>query len=257
MLFDTHIHTTYSTDSNMNIETAITRATALGRGITITEHMDLAYPEPEAFVFDVKAYLAEYAKYRNDQVLLGIEVGMRPDCLEENRRIVKEHAFDYVIGSIHVVDNVDIYHSSFYDTRPKREVYNRYFDAMLLCLKNYDFIDSLGHIDYIARYAQYSDPDIHYHEFADRIDEVVKAVAERGKALEINTRRLTNKAAVEQLLPIYKRFAEVGGKLVTIGSDAHKPEEIGRGLAVAQEMAEACRLKVVYFKQRKPEGGRA
>jgi histidinol-phosphatase (PHP family) len=241
----------------MKIETARNRAAELGLGITITEHMDLAYPEPDAFTFDVNAYFAEYAKYRNDKLLLGIEVGMRPDCLEENRRIIENHSFDYVIGSIHVVDNIDIYHSSFYESRPKQEVYNHYFDAMLLCLKNYDFFDSLGHIDYIARYAQYPDPDMHYHEFSDRIDEIVKLAAERGKAIEINTRRLTNKAAVQQLLPIYKRFSEFGGKLVTIGSDAHKLEDIGRGLNMAQEMAEACNLKVVYFKQRKPEWGRA
>ena len=257
MLFDTHVHTTFSTDSKMNIATALKRAADLGQGITITEHMDLAYPEPEAFTFDVKAYFEEYEQYRNDKLLLGIEVGMRPDCLEDNRRIVEGHSFDYVIGSIHVVENADIYHSSFYESRSKQEVYNFYFDAMLNCLKNHDFIDSLGHIDYIARYAQYQDPDIHYNEFSDRLDEIVRAAAEREKALEINTRRLTSPEAAKQLLPIYKRFAEVGGKIVTIGSDAHKPDDIGRGLAMAQEMAEACNLKVVYFKQRKPEWGRA
>ena len=257
MLFDTHIHTRYSTDSKMTIEAAVNRATDLNLGITITEHMDLAYPEPEAFTFDVKKYFRDYAQYQGNKVLLGIEVGMRPDCLEENRRIIENNVFDYVIGSIHVVDNVDIYHSSFYESRPKQEVYGRYFEAMLQCLKSYDFIDSLGHIDYIARYARYQDTDIHYHEFSDRLDEILKVAADQEKAMEINTRRLTSQAAAAQLLPIYKRFSELGGKLVTIGSDAHKPEDIGCALALAQDMAEACKLRVVYFKQRKPEWGRA
>lgn len=256
MLFDTHIHTRYSTDSNMAVETAVSRAAELGLGIIITEHMDLAYPEPDAFTFDAHAYFRDYNQYRSDKVLLGIEVGMRPDCLEENRRIVSQHGFDYVIGSIHVVDGIDIYQASFYHSRTKAEVYGRYFDAMLSCLKTYDFIDSLGHIDYIARYAQYADPDVHYHEFSDYLDEILKTVVYQEKAMEINTRRLTSPEAVAQLLPIYKRFAELGGKLVTIGSDAHKPEDIGRRLTIAQEMAEACGLKVVYFKQRKPEWGR-
>lgn len=257
MLFDTHIHTCYSTDSSMSVKTAVSRAAELGLGIIFTEHMDLAYPEPEAFTFDVKAYLRDYAQYRGDKVLLGIEVGMRPDCLEDSQRIVEEHLFDYVIGSIHVVDNVDIYHASFYESRSKQVVYERYLEAMLQCLQSYDFIDSLGHIDYIARYARYQDPDLHYHEFSDRIDEILKVAAKQEKAMEINTRRLTSRAAVEQLLPIYQRFSELGGKLVTLGSDAHKPEDIGRALSIAQDMAEACKLKVVYFKQRKPEWGRA
>ncbi|CQR70656.1 Histidinol-phosphatase [Sporomusa ovata DSM 2662] len=257
MLFDTHIHTCYSSDSNMDIKTAVSKAADLNLGIIITEHMDLAYPEPDVFNLDVKTYFQDYAQYRGDKVLLGIEVGMRPDCLEENRLIIENNLFDYVIGSIHVVDNVDIYHSSFYESRPKHEVYDRYFEVMLQCLKSHDFIDSLGHIDYIARYARYQDPNIHYCEFSDRIDEILKVAAQQEKAMEINTRRLTSLAAVEQLLPIYKRFSELGGKLVTIGSDAHKPGDIGRALALAQGMAEACQLKVVYFKQRKPEWGKA
>ncbi len=256
MLFDTHIHTRYSTDSNMAVEAAVKRGGELGLGIIFTEHMDLAYPEPDAFTFDVKQYFKDYIQYRSDKVLLGIEVGMRPDCLEDNRRIVADSSFDYVIGSIHVVDNIDIYQESFYHSRPKREVYGRYFEAMLSCLKTYDFVDSLGHIDYIARYARYEDPDVHYHEFSDWIDEILMTAAQKEKAIEINTRRLISPEAVAGLLPIYKRFYELGGRMVTIGSDAHKPEDIGRRMDVAQNLAEACKLSVVYFKQRKPELGR-
>ncbi|QDR82150.1 histidinol phosphate phosphatase [Sporomusa termitida] len=252
MLFDTHIHTRYSDDSEMAIETAISRAAELKLGIIVTEHVDLAQPEPDV-ALDVEQYWQDYRKYRNEKLLLGIEVGMRTECLADNRAIIDAYPFDYVIGSIHFVDNIEIYQEVFYHNRTKMDAYSRYFETMLDCLKVYDFIDSLGHIDYIARYARFEDPEIYYHEFADWIDEIIKVAVQNEQALEINTRRLTSPAAVARLLPIYKRFYELGGRMVTLGSDAHIPENIGCRLEVAQAMAAACSLKVVYFKQRKPE----
>lgn len=256
MLFDTHIHTRYSADSNMAVETAVNRAAELNLGIIITEHLDLAYPEPDTITFDVEHYFRDYSYYRSNKVLLGIEVGMGIDCIEENRRIIEDNPFDYVIGSIHAVDNMDIYLESYYNLRSKRDTYIQYFEGMLKCLKTYDFIDSLGHIDYIARYARYKDTEVYYHEFSDWIDEILKTLAQAGKAMEINTRRLSCPAAVDIVRPIYQRFYELGGRLVTIGSDAHRPRDIGNKLALAYALAEKCKLNVVYFKERKPEMGR-
>lgn len=248
MLFDSHMHTCFSTDSEMIIDEAVARGRQLNIGITITEHMDISYPGPLAFIFDVDQYFAEYKKYRGDSVLLGIEVGMRSDCLDENCHLVESYPFDYVIGSVHVVDNIDIYTPEFYQGRNKQDVYRQYFDAMKECVTCYDGIHSLGHIDYIARYARFADPEIYYREFKEHIDEILTILARKGKALEINTRRLSSKEAIEILMPIYKRFYEVGGRLVTIGSDAHRVTEIGRGLAEGSEIADRTQLKVVYFK---------
>lgn len=256
MLFDTHIHTRYSADSNLAVEAAVSQAAKLGLGIIITEHTDLAFPEPDVITFDVDHYFKDYNQYRSDKVLLGIEVGMGADCVGENQRIVVNHPFDYVIGSVHAVNNIDIYLESYYHSRTKREAYEQYFTWMLTCLKSHDFIDSLGHIDYIARYARYQDPEVYYHEFSDWIDEILKTLAQNGKALEINTRRLTSQVAVDIVRPIYQRFYELGGQMVTIGSDAHRQQDIGNRMDVAYDLAQACNLKVVYFKQRKPEVGR-
>ena len=254
MLFDTHIHTDFSTDSRMLIADAISAAHKAGIGVIVTEHMDLAYPgEPEAFVFDVNKYFAEYGPLRGRDLLLGIEMGMRVDCLEDNRRIAGQHSFDYIIGSIHVVDDIDIYRPDFYINRPKFEVFGRYFTAMKECLKAYDFIHALGHIDYISRYARYDDNEVHYREFSDIMDEILRLVIDKGIALEINTRRLDTRARIEDLLPIYQRYAELGGIMVTIGSDAHRADEVGRRLSVGMGMAEFCGLRPVYFKEGRPE----
>jgi len=252
MLFDTHMHTQFSTDSKMIMDEAVSRGRELNIGITITEHMDINYPGPLAFMFDVDQYFSEYMKYRSESVLLGIEIGMRSDCLAENCQLVEKYPFDYVIGSVHVVDTIDIYLPEFYQGRSKQEVYRQYFDAMLQCVTCYDGIHSLGHIDYITRYSGYSDPEVYYSEFKEHIDEILMMLARKGKALEINTKRLSRKETVESLMPIYERFYEVGGRLVTIGSDAHRLTEIGRGLAEGVEMAERSKLKVVYFKNGEP-----
>lgn len=253
MLFDTHMHTRFSTDARMKLSEAAARGHELGLGIIVTEHMDLDYPQPEAFTFDVDEYFRAYGPHRSDTVLLGVEIGMRPDLVKENAALVGRYPFDYVIGSIHVIDRIDIYQEDFYRGRTKAEVYEQYFASMLTCLECYDFIDSLGHIDYIARYARFDDPELHYGEFAAGLDAVMARLAADDKAMEINTRRLDKSDTVAALLPIYHRFRQLGGRLVTIGSDAHTPRDIGKYFPVALDMAEACGLRPVYYKDRKPE----
>lgn len=253
MIFDTHMHTKFSTDSKMKLQEAIAQARALAMGIIITEHMDFEYPLSSWFNLDVKGYLAEYSSYRSDTVLLGIEIGIMPHSTEQNRTLIQQYDLDYVIGSVHVVDNIDIYSEEFYRNRTQREVYSRYFSVMLECLQQYDFIDSLGHIDYIARYARYPDAEIYYEEYQELIDEILATVVRQQKVLEINTRRLNHVSAVQALLAIYRRYYELGGRYVTLGSDAHVPQDIGKNFAEALHIASSCQLKPVYFKNRTME----
>lgn len=251
MLFDTHVHTEFSTDSEMKLKNAITVAEKLNMGLIVTEHMDLGFPTPNANTFDINNFFKEYSKYRNDKVLLGIELGMRPDLIEDVKLIAETYPFDQIIGSVHAVDKKDAYMNSFYEGRSKVEVYNQYLRYMITCLETHDFIDTLGHIDYIARYNTFFDKELYYEEYIDYIDEILRLLAQKEKAIEINTNRLSNPDSVKSLLKIYKKFREFGGKFVTIGSDAHTPETIGRNFNQAKEMADICQLKIVHFKGRK------
>jgi histidinol-phosphatase (PHP family) len=252
-MFDGHIHTKFSTDSKMTIEAAIKRANELNLGIITTEHIDFNCPVPGEFIFDVDKYFKEYSKYRNNKVLLGVEIGMIDDRTVENEKVASSYPFDYVIGSIHIIDNIDIYYNDFYDGRNKKESYEHYFKYMLHCIKSHSFVDSLGHIDYIARYANYDDKELYYDDFSDHIDEILKTVVENGIALELNTRRLNNKEAVKNLQKIYKRYYQLGGKIITVGSDAHSVDSIGCNFNKAKVIAESCNVKIVYFKERNPE----
>jgi len=82
-------------------------------------------------------------------------------------------------------------------------------------------------------------------------DDLLKLLIKDGKVLEINTRKLDDEKNVQSLNIIYKRYAELGGKYVTLGSDAHYKKDVGRRLKVAKKMAEKLGLKPVYFKRRK------
>jgi histidinol-phosphatase (PHP family) len=253
-MFDTHMHTEVSSDSKMKIEDAIRTANELNDlGIILTEHMDLNFPVPNEFIFDVNNYFEKYDKYRSNKVLLGIEVGLRFDCVKENAEIAEKNSFDYVIGSIHFIDNIDIFQKEYYANKTKKQAYDNYLNCMLENIKAYDCFDSLGHIDYISRYAYFEDKEIYYDEYRELIDEILKILIEKGKAIEINSRRLAERSAVINMIKIYKRYKELGGKIVTIGSDAHKTEDIGKNFKIAKEIADECNLKTVYFKNRKAE----
>lgn len=252
-MIDSHIHTEFSEDSEMKLKNGLEHSRKLGLGMTITEHLDLKFPTGTDFNFNIDKYFNDYEKYKSSNFMLGIEIGMQEICLNENREIINKYPFDYIIGSIHAANGEDIFNPKTYKGKTKKEVFEQYFLSMVDCVKQYDFIDSLGHIDYISRYATYYDSEIYYHEFKEYIDEVLKTIVRNEKVMEINTRRLVNVEAYNNLIHIYSAYKQIGGKYVTIGSDAHHAEDIGKNFTLANRICQVCDLKPVYFKNRKME----
>lgn len=253
MIVDSHIHTEVSSDSRLKLSDAHRRAEELGIGITLTEHIDLGYPTEGMFTFDPKDYFARYGDMRSERVRLGVEIGMQTEYTDANRAIAHSAPFDYVLGSIHMVDGIDLYNEEYYHGKPKQMTYGRYFESMIDCLRSDTYIDALAHIDYICRYARYDDTEIEYRAFADYIDEVLHLVIEREIALELNTRRLyTAPQAAYMLDTIYRRYYDLGGRLVTIGSDAHKTDAIGWAVSDAMSLIERWKLRPVYYENRRP-----
>lgn len=252
MIFDSHIHTKFSTDSLMNIKDALSMSKKHSIGLIITEHMDLNYPENAGFRFNPDEYFKAYEPLKNDSLLLGIELGLSNDIIHENKAIIYNYSFDQVIGSIHTLNNEDIGFLTDYDSKPYSEILKNYFTFMESCILDHPFIDTLAHIDYICRYAPVKDSEIYYLKYKNYIDAVLQACIKTDTALEINTRRLNDKCAHKNLLSIYKRYKELGGHYVTIGSDAHDPQGIFKNFSAALEIAENCNLTPIYFKNRKP-----
>ena len=227
-------------------------AKKLGIGMTLTEHWDRFYPtNPDKFLFDIDDYFAKDSKYRSETVLLGIEVGMQPEAAAEDAKMTKAHPFDEVIGSMHCVLGRDIYEPTSYTGWTKDDAVRNYLEDTIKCLNLYTDFDTLGHIDYICRYMPYEDQQLYYKDFANLWDQVFQKLIAGNKAIEINTRRLSDPSVVPPLLVLYKRFKELGGRYVTLGSDAHYTEHIGRALDVAADIARQSGLAIVHFKQRK------
>lgn len=248
MIIDTHIHTIFSSDSNMNIEEAINKAEALNIGFTVTDHIDIGYPVSGKYFFNTQEYFAAYEKYRSEKILLGVELGMRTEFIEESRNAINRCPFDYIIGSLHVIDDIDLSWSAFYSGHSKKKVITTYLTALSKCVKYFDFIDSLGHIDYICRHLKDNDKELHYEDFSDYIDSILITLKNSDKALEINTRRCWQPETLAALTKIYKRWEELGGRVVTIGSDAHNVDSIGLQYQQGLALAASCGLRPVYFK---------
>lgn len=252
MLFDTHTHADYSCDAEQTIGEAAEAAHNLGLGIILTEHWDRYYPSyPESFLFDIADYFKHNTPLRSATVLLGIEVGLQPKAIPEDKAMVKQYPFDEVVGSMHCFDGLDMYEPDTYKGLSKDEAVRRYLEDSVRCLEMEPDFDSYGHIDYICRYMPHEDPNLYYSDHPELWDRVFQLLIDQDKAIEINTRRLGNPAVVPPLVELYKRFHELGGTYATLGSDAHYKEHVGRDFAVGKQIADAAGLQLVYFKERK------
>ena len=253
MIFDSHMHKKFSADSQIAAEAALARAKELNLGVVFTEHFDYGLElNGKAFTFDPAAYMNEYKNLRGENCRLGVEVGMRKFARSANEKFIAAADFDLVIGSLHLVDDFDIYYPEFYADKDKATAYGKYFAQMADEAVACDF-DVLGHIDYICRAATYDNPELDYETFKPAIDAVLKIVVERDKVLELNTRRFGSARAIAELVPVYKKYRALGGRFVTLGSDAHKVDAIGNYFARALDFARELDLTPVTFRERKLE----
>jgi len=175
------------------------------------------------------------------------------DHKEENKRLSESYPFDEVIGSQHFVHKFNIYDPNLYKQLGKNEIFTEYLLDTIASLKTHNYIDTFGHIDYISRYCTYEDRELHYCDYSDYLDEIIKLCLNYDIALEINSRRLNNVASFDSLKKFYSRYKELGGRYVTLGSDAHNVNGIGFNLDKSLYMAEATSLTPVYFKERNPQ----
>ena len=268
MLSDTHIHTRFSTDSEADPYAILLEAKKKGLDtVCFTDHYDLDFPgDNTAFVFSAKQYFSEYIKLQEraaneglPRLLLGIEMGQkpgRPDLRAAIDDLLSFYPFDYVIGSTHIVEEKDPYEREYWDCPGDRLAL--YFETLLTNIKEHDSFDSCGHLDYVIRYLpsdRFPTPDYTPADYRDYWEELLRSLIERGKALEINTGGYRkNLSFFHPKDEILKRYRELGGELITFGSDAHKPEDVGADiLAAASHVKDLGFRYYAVYKNRKPE----
>lgn len=261
MLWDTHMHSQYSGDSQTPQEDMIAAAIKNLSGICFTDHLDIDYPEdPELFLLDLPNYTASVNALREKYsdrlpVLCGIELGLQTHLAALHADILSQYPFDFVIGSTHVIHGVDPYFPPFWESHTEDAGYLEYFESILENLKVFDGFDVYGHIDYVVRYGPNKNIYYSYEKYKDVIDEILKILIAKGKGIEINTGGfkygLGHPNPTEEILI---RYHELGGEIITIGADAHQPEHVAFDFEkVPGILKEAGFRYFTVFKERKPE----
>ena len=264
MLLDTHAHSDFSMDASYPLETMLQEALRKGLSVfTITDHFDPDYPNPlgegEIFTMDSGPYLQEVLrlkeKYKGQiELLFGVELGLQPHVAEELRAWVQGLPLDFVIGSSHIVDGRDPYLPGFFDDRSEHDGYRDYFRTFLPNLAVYSDLSVYGHLDYVVRYGPNKDADYRPQDFFEILEPSLARMIELGIGVELNTAGWAKGLNMPHPHPdILKRYRELGGEIVTIGSDAHLPERIAYGFDRAKDLLRDLGFRYfTYFRERKP-----
>lgn len=267
---DMHMHTWFSTDSEACPRDMADEAVRKGlKTICFTDHFDKDDLEwGEEGIFDVDAYFVEMQKLQEEyagklSIRIGIELGLRTYLKDYYEELTKKHPFDFVIGSVHNVPykkdaegNIlytDPAAEKLFTDRTDKEAYRLMMETTLENVRTSDCFQTLGHLDYVVRYGKSREKEYSYTDYADIIDEILKLLIEKEKGLEVNSAGLKYGLPFAQPHPdVLKRYRELGGEIITIGADAHKPEHIAYDFAKAEEILKSCGFKYYteFFEQK-------
>ncbi|MBD5491319.1 MAG: histidinol-phosphatase HisJ family protein [Lachnospiraceae bacterium] len=262
---DFHLHSSFSGDSDTPMENMILRGIGLGlTEMCFTEHNDFDYPatdnKPSGFwEVNPDAYLYDFLKLREEyadkiKLFFGVELGLQPHLSKRNAAFAKAHDYDFIIGSSHLCNGKDPYYASFYEGRTQEDAYREYFESILENLKAFSNFDVYGHLDYVVRYGPQQDEGYSYELYREVFDKILTKLIDMEKGIEVNTAGLAKGMRdVHPCRGILKRYRELGGEIVTVGSDAHTPEQIAHAFERAGEILKECGFRYyAVFEKRQP-----
>jgi histidinol-phosphatase (PHP family) len=255
---DYHLHSSFSADSHGSMEEMCRSALALGvPEIGFAEHYDLHPDEKPRDWLRLEPWLAELERCRTEfagqlEIRAGIEIGEPHLFHAEALAMLASAPFDYAIGSLHWVGRSSIFDVAFFQ-RPAEEAFRLYFEE-LERMTSVGGFDVLGHLDVLVRTAFDVYGEYNPRSYEPLIRPVLRNCIDRGIALDVNTSATRRNAHV--LLPgpeILHWYREMGGERVTLGSDAHRPDQVALHLDVALDAIRAAGLRhVTQFEQRHP-----
>lgn len=253
-MYDYHIHSTVSFDAK---DTGLAMALAAKeRGlkeICFTDHIDYT-PEMD-MVFDTAVYNAAYDNLEVPGLLIrrGMEFGLTPDNAGQLNTDLGRRHFDFVLGSVHLVEGLDVYLEPYWADKTYDEAIRLHLETTLECVRAHEDYDVLGHLTFIAKCG--ANPRKELLRYADHrsiMDEIMLELVKRGKGMELNTSGIDRCGGSLPTLDYFQRFYDLGGRIVTVGSDAHDVARVGQ---YTHEMT--AELKKIFgyvctFEDRKP-----
>jgi histidinol-phosphatase (PHP family) len=261
-LVDLHLHSTCSADGASDPPAYAHRATCERSGAEVVvlgfcEHVDFD-PRDRAYNYlDVARYdrEIELARQKAEGVRFcqGVEITYQAGLEDQIRAWLSARRWDYVVASVHLVDYADGWAiisepraiESYFAGHTQAEAYQPYFEELLRAVRS-GLGDVLGHLDLIKRYGVTQYGPFEPADFEDEIRAVLSALVETGMGLEINTSGW-RQAPVEPYpgLKILRWYRELGGQVLTVGSDAHHVEQMGAGITQALALARAAGFRAV------------
>lgn len=256
-MFDYHMHSKVSYDSNGEPLAMVQAAREAGlKEICFTDHMD---PDIKS-LFEVTVYQAEtyLDTYRNLsapdlKIRFGMEFGLKTDNKGRLQEELSHIPYDFVLGSVHATEGVDIYFPQYWEGKTLHDAYRIYLENTLACVEVHDDYDVLGHLTYAAKCpGSPNNQLIRLADWQEIGDEILKVLVKKGKGMEVNTSGIDRCGDFLPGADFLRRFKELGGEIVTVGSDAHGPDRIGKYIPQALEMLKDIFGHVCTFEGRKP-----
>ncbi len=271
MFADYHVHTEFSDDSVYPMEDVIRDAVKMGMDeICITDHVDygvktdweegteIQYRKGDPLTnVDYPRYMGKIGRLREEYggkitIRTGMEFGVQTHTIPQFEALFARYPFDFIILSIHQVEDKEFWTQDFQRGRSQKEYNERYYQEMLDVVKAYKNYSVLGHMDLIKRY---DEAGIYpFGEVEPMIREILKVVVADGKGIELNTS--FHRYGLAEPMPsmdIFRLYRELGGEIVTIGSDSHKPEHLGAYIGEGKEiLKEAGFARFCTFENMKP-----
>jgi len=260
ILNDYHMHSSISPDTEAAMEEMCEAACQRGlKEVVFTDHYEFyAYGITkqyfnESYLEHYFSVLEQCSRRYEGRITKksGMEFGQSHLDLRRAKDIADRFSFDYLIGSVHKIDNIDLEKLE-YTEDTVEEIARRYYES-LLELSETGVFDCIGHIDLFKRHCRrHGFPD-QYDLYEPVIRRVLQNVIKRGKGIEINTSGL-RQASGETMpgLNVLRLYKELGGTIITAGSDAHRPVDVGAGLDEACAlMRRAGFCHIAVYNQRK------
>ncbi len=256
-MFDCHMHTVVSFDGHdRGLDMALAAKAAGLKEICFTDHLDYdPLGKMGILAFDTAKYNAEYDQLEVPGLTIrrGMEFGMTPNNREQFRLDLQRRPFDFVLGSVHFVDDLDVYYPDYWSDKTVFQAERRYLEATLDCVRVHDDFEVLAHLTYIAKTHCHPAPrPVPYDIHRDWIDEILKELVRKGKGLEMNTSGVNRCGDFLPSADYFRRFKELGGEIITIGSDAHTASRVGEHTYEACEILKEIFGYVCTFENRKP-----
>lgn len=260
MFYDYHMHCNYSPDSKTPMKDMIEKSIELGlKEICFTDHVDYDIMTLPDIIVDYDKYFDEIEFYKNKyatkiSIKKGIEMGLQTQLLDRYSKEIKEHDFDFVIGSIHTIDRQELYPGDFHKGKTQHEAYEGYYKRLFEIVNMFNDYSVLGHLDLIKRYGKY-DNVLDDSLFTEYLEAILKKVIENGKGIELNTSSfrygLSDLTPSKNILQMYK---DLGGEIITVGSDSHNPSQVAAKFEEVHEVLRTIGYKYVCrFDKMKPE----